>query len=68
MFLDYIRIYFTNNTEYGYNNYSAGVGRSGTYIALTMLLKHLKHNKKISVFEIILQMREQRANMVQTQV
>ncbi|RZF46952.1 hypothetical protein LSTR_LSTR011220 [Laodelphax striatellus] len=47
---------------------SAGVGRTGTYIAVDMLLRHLHHRKKVSVFRTVLKLRGQRANMVQNEV
>ncbi|XP_039295169.1 tyrosine-protein phosphatase 10D isoform X2 [Nilaparvata lugens] len=47
---------------------SAGVGRTGTYIAVDMLLRHLNHRKKVSVFRTVLKLRGQRANMVQNEV
>ncbi|XP_056002718.1 receptor-type tyrosine-protein phosphatase kappa-like [Ostrea edulis] len=45
---------------------SAGVGRTGTYIALDSLLKHGKETERINVFEFVKKMREDRMTMVQT--
>lgn len=48
---------------------SAGVGRTGTYIACDMLLRLIHQDKtKLNVFKTVLRLREQRTNMVQTQV
>nr|CAD7409834.1 unnamed protein product [Timema poppensis] len=47
---------------------SAGVGRTGTLIALDILLQHIKENKKIDIFNTVYQLRQQRTNMVQTEV
>ncbi|XP_075234608.1 protein tyrosine phosphatase 52F isoform X2 [Lycorma delicatula] len=47
---------------------SAGVGRTGTFIAVDLLLRHIELTKKISVFKTVLRLREQRANMVQTEI
>lgn len=48
--------------------YSAGVGRTGTYIACEMLRQSIQENAKLNVFKTVIQLREQRTNMVQTQV
>ncbi|XP_061190386.1 receptor-type tyrosine-protein phosphatase T-like [Saccostrea echinata] len=45
---------------------SAGIGRTGTYIALDALYKAGKKEKKINIAEYIKRMRENRMNMVQT--
>lgn len=48
---------------------SAGVGRTGTYIACDMLLRLIHQDRtKLNVFKTVLRLREQRTNMVQTQV
>nr|CAD7425578.1 unnamed protein product [Timema monikensis] len=47
---------------------SAGVGRTGTLIALDILLQHIKENKKIDIFNTVYQLRQQRTNMVQTEL
>ncbi|XP_059480818.1 receptor-type tyrosine-protein phosphatase eta-like isoform X2 [Neocloeon triangulifer] len=46
---------------------SAGVGRTGTLIALDMLLQEIRANREINIFDKILQLRYQRINMVQTE-
>lgn len=48
--------------------HSAGVGRSGTLIAIDMLLQGIQANRDIDIFGTVLNLREQRPNMVQTEV
>lgn len=45
---------------------SAGVGRTGTFIALDILLQSIRNGCKINIFTTVLQLRKQRMNMVQT--
>ncbi|XP_032941948.1 receptor-type tyrosine-protein phosphatase U-like [Catharus ustulatus] len=45
---------------------SAGIGRTGTFIALDFLLKMGKAEGKVDVFHCVQQLREQRVGMVQT--
>ncbi|XP_061180592.1 receptor-type tyrosine-protein phosphatase kappa-like [Saccostrea echinata] len=45
---------------------SAGVGRTGTYIGLNVLLQQGRQTGRINVFEFVKQMREDRMTMVQT--
>lgn len=47
---------------------SAGVGRTGTFITCDMLLRQIQNRTKLNVFKTALKLREQRSNMVQTQV
>lgn len=47
---------------------SAGVGRTGTYIACDLLLKSINRNETLNIFKTVLHLRKQRTNMVQTQV
>ena len=51
-----------------YIAYSAGIGRTGTYIALDALYKGGKTTGKINVAEYVKVMRSNRMNMVQTYV
>ncbi|XP_031750864.1 receptor-type tyrosine-protein phosphatase alpha-like isoform X6 [Xenopus tropicalis] len=46
---------------------SAGIGRTGTLLALDILLKRARAEGKVNVYECTLQMRRKRLNMVQTQ-
>ena len=48
--------------------YSAGVGRTGTFIGLDSLLKQGQESVRINVFEFVRQMREDRMTMLQTAV
>lgn len=45
---------------------SAGIGRTGTYIAVDALYKESQRNNKINIAEYVKDMREKRMNMVQT--
>ena len=47
---------------------SAGVGRSGTFIALDILLEQAHNRSFVDVFECVKKLRGQRVHMVQTQV
>ena len=47
---------------------SAGVGRTGTFIALDNLYEQARAEKYIQPLEIVTKMRQQRVNMVQTKV
>ncbi|XP_066458343.1 receptor-type tyrosine-protein phosphatase T-like [Eleutherodactylus coqui] len=44
---------------------SAGIGRTGTFVALDILLKMAKTVKKVNVFGCVHQLRKNRVNMVQ---
>ena len=46
--------------------YSAGVGRTGTFIALDIGLEQMKSENQIDFVQIVNQLREQRMHMVQT--
>lgn len=48
--------------------FSAGIGRTGTFIALDSLLKMARAEGKVDVFECVQKLREQRVSMVQAQV
>jgi len=45
---------------------SAGIGRSGTLIAIDLLLKDLKSSNELRIFSTVLDLRSQRYGMVQT--
>lgn len=46
---------------------SAGVGRTGTFIAIDWLLQHIREHQDVDIFNLILEMRNYRVNMVQTE-
>ena len=48
--------------------HSAGVGRTGTFIAIDILLEQVEKEKVIDVCGVITKMRHQRMRMVQTAV
>ena len=48
--------------------YSAGVGRTGTFVALDVLIQQLQHEDFVDVFAVVYQMRMSRVLMVQTEV
>eukprot|EP00105_Crassostrea_gigas_P040871 XP_019925019.1 PREDICTED: receptor-type tyrosine-protein phosphatase mu [Crassostrea gigas] len=45
---------------------SAGIGRTGTYIAIDALYEECKQKKRINIADYVEKMREKRMNMVQT--
>ena len=47
---------------------SAGVGRTGTLIALDILLQRIKARQPVDVFGVVMKLRQQRLFMVQSQV
>lgn len=47
---------------------SAGIGRTGTYIAIDVLFEAGKIENKINIAEFVMKMRRNRMNMVQTYV
>ena len=48
--------------------WSAGVGRTGTFIGYDALLRRGKETGQIIVFEFVKKMREDRMTMIQTKV
>lgn len=49
-------------------SFSAGVGRTGTFITLDVMLQRISQEDSIDVFGFVRQMRYQRNFMVQTEV
>lgn len=47
---------------------SAGVGRTGTFIALHTLMKSVDVTKTVNIYKTVLQLREERVAMVQKKV
>lgn len=47
---------------------SAGVGRTGTYIAVDRLLQRIQDHDDIDIYSLVLEMRDYRCRMVQTEV
>lgn len=45
---------------------SAGVGRTGTFIGLDIMIQRMKIEKKINIFDMVKQLRFQRMKTVQT--
>ena len=48
--------------------FSAGVGRTGTFITLDAMMERLKERNDLNIFEFVNEMRTRRMNMVQTLV
>ena len=48
--------------------YSAGVGRTGTFIALDYILNQISAEKTVDIKGVVRKMREKRMCMVQTSV
>ena len=51
-----------------YHTYSAGVGRTGTFICVDSVLEQIKKENMVDIAGIINKMRHQRMKMVQTLV
>lgn len=51
-----------------YTIFSAGIGRTGTFIALDALYRHGKKEGSINIVEYVHTMREDRMNMIQNLV
>ena len=47
---------------------SAGVGRTGTFIAIDVMLQKMANKEELNIQEFVCQMRAQRNHMVQTNV
>ena len=51
-----------------YTYYSAGIGRTGTYIALDALLEEGRTTGYVNIAKFLMKMRYRRMNMIQTPV
>ena len=51
-----------------YLPFSAGVGRTGTFITLDAMMERLKERDDLNIFEFVNEMRTRRKQMVQTVV
>ena len=58
----------SNITVYVFIIFSAGVGRTGAFIAIDSLMEQMEAEKVVDVFGFTARMRKQRNYMVQTQV
>lgn len=47
---------------------SAGVGRTGTFIALDRLMQHIREHEFVDILGMVSEMRSHRLSMVQTEV
>ena len=54
--------------SYSFVRHSAGIGRTGTYLALDILLTRAQHESEVDVFTCVWKLRQQRIHMVQTLV
>ncbi|XP_076665204.1 phosphatidylinositol phosphatase PTPRQ-like isoform X2 [Andrena cerasifolii] len=64
-FCQVIRRNILANKGYIVIHCSAGIGRTGTLIAIDILLQHLRDNRKLDVFGTVYRLRHHRINMVQ---
>lgn len=64
MFEECLQMY--NYTNLNLKHFSAGIGRTGTFIGLHELTKHERKAKSIDVFKYANTMRNGRMNMIQT--
>lgn len=64
-FCQILRRNITANKGFVAIHCSAGIGRTGTLIAIDILLQHLRDNRKLDVFGTVYRLRHHRINMVQ---
>ncbi|XP_029156129.1 tyrosine-protein phosphatase 10D isoform X2 [Nylanderia fulva] len=64
-FCQIMRRNISSNKDYIVVHCSAGIGRTGTLIAIDILLQHLRDNRKLDVFGTVYRLRHHRINMVQ---
>ena len=58
----------TNHPSVGSHYFSNGVGRTGIFIAVDTLIQQAREEKSVDVISTILNMRNNRCNMVKTEV
>lgn len=58
----------TRLTRVCYCSFSAGVGRSGTFIVIDAMLDRIKAEKTVDIFNYVAYLRSRRTAMVQTEV
>ena len=51
-----------------FSDFSAGVGRSGTFVVLDTLLQRIKTHDTVDIFNAVTELRKDRVWMVQTEV
>ena len=69
--VDYISMYKWHGIPLCFvwiSTFSAGVGRSGTFITLDAMMERLKERDDLNIFEFVNEMRTRRMCMVQTMV
>ncbi|CAL1677550.1 unnamed protein product [Lasius platythorax] len=64
-FCQIMRRNISTNKDFIVVHCSAGIGRTGTLIAIDILLQHLRDNRKLDVFGTVYRLRHHRINMVQ---
>ena len=62
------KIEFSNCQIFTIIQCSAGVGRTGTYVAIDVLLDQARYEGEIDLYSITQKMRKNRVNMIQTVV
>lgn len=60
------RMHFQLKIVYSHN--SAGVGRTGTYLALDIIMDQAQHEKEVNIYCTVRRMRDERCTMVQNKV
>uniref|UniRef100_A0AC34GK64 Uncharacterized protein n=1 Tax=Panagrolaimus sp. ES5 TaxID=591445 RepID=A0AC34GK64_9BILA len=66
MFLKRVKALATPNFGPIISHCSAGIGRTGAFIAIDCMLERLRHENTVDIYECVTQLRAQRAYMVQT--
>ena len=59
---------FNNNSYLHLPHFSAGVGRTGTFIAIDTMMQRLEEKDYLNIYEFVTYMRTRRTFMVQNQV